>query len=76
MTPRHDPQAELTALVQRLVDARLREYAAALETWCERSLTDPAGRGVLVLDHEDGSWEMSLDADVPYGCIHHRQVRS
>jgi hypothetical protein len=64
--------ADFEALVQRIVEERVREYRDRLETLCEAALADPAGRGVLVVQSEDGSWEMSLDASVPYGTIHTR----
>ena len=48
-------------------------FDAELERMCERSLTDPAGRGVLVLGNLDGTYAMMLDESVPYGAVHSRK---
>ena len=46
-----------------------KRYLEDLEEMCERSLTDPLGRGVLVIRNDTG-WTMSLDAEVPWATIH------
>ena len=40
-------------------------------SWIERSVTDPEGRGVLVvLERGDEVRHMALDSDVPYGHVY------
>lgn len=45
-----------------------------IEEYCERSLTDSQGRGVLIYRHTDGI-EIGLDHSVPWGTIH-EHIRS
>ena len=69
-----DAHKDFAALVQRIVDQRLRERVSAVESACFMALLDQAGRGVLVVDHDDGSYEVTLDESVPAFNIHYRRV--
>lgn len=50
----------------------IREEVALKEEWAEKSLTDPEGRGVLIIRYHPGSSivYIGLDASVPWGTIH------
>lgn len=52
------------------IDEFVRGYWELLEEMCERSLTDPAGRGVVVIG-SDMAYSMGLDEHVPYGHVYH-----
>ena len=65
--------AELHGILDRAVKKAARDYFDAIEMMCEQMLVQPGNRGVLVHDHIDGSWEVELSLDVPFGQIHHRR---
>lgn len=46
------------------------ERARVIEEWCERSLTDPEGRGVAIVNDGPMRFYIGLDASVPFGTIH------
>lgn len=62
-------QSPFTGLIERHVRAIIQSENDLLEEYCERSLVDPAGRGVFVERWED-HMTVRLSADVPWATIH------
>lgn len=63
-------QSPLTPLIAARALYILSERARILEEWCERSLTDPEGRGVVLINDGPSKFYVGLDASVPFGTIH------
>lgn len=59
------PDQQMNAL-QELMDRLTREFMAHLDAMVIESVTDPWQRGVLVVTHLDGSYEMRLSDQVPH----------
>lgn len=56
--------------VEKFTRAVVAAQAAVMEEWCERSLVDPEGRGVLVIwDEYPLSFRIGLSAEVPWGSL-------
>ena len=54
--------------IAALVRARVRSEHALIEEYCERSLVDPDGRGVLVHEYTDAI-TVELSGTVPWGTL-------
>jgi hypothetical protein len=65
------PDTGYTELIEPHILRAIEEKHNAIETMCERMLTDPEGRGVLVTDYPDAGWTVALSPDVPWGEIHY-----
>lgn len=76
--------SDVSGTIRQQVTAMLTRRSEIIEEFAERSLTDPLGRGVLVVEHEppafvmDEGWvyrlpdfSVGLSADVPSGQIHY-----
>jgi len=62
-----DPFAK--ALADAIAE-RFTNQCALIEEWCERSLVDPEGRGVLIEWHDyPTAFAIGLSTDVPWGTI-------
>ena len=57
------------AALSRYLDFLRAERERVIEEWCERSLTDPEGRGVVIVNDGPTKFYIGLDASVPFGTI-------
>jgi hypothetical protein len=62
--------------VARCSAAIFRRECAKIEEWCERSLTDPEGRGVLILRRSQGVFDIGLSSLVPWAEIYEVETRA
>ena len=65
------PVCDAGLMLQRYARQLAEQRIKAEEEWCERSLTDPAARGVLVKEHGGPiDYTIELSSTVPYGEVH------
>jgi hypothetical protein len=60
-------------LINGLVRAQAAAWSDRMEEYCEKSLTDSLGRGVLVHNHTNG-FLVQLSSDVPWATIHEHNM--
>lgn len=75
----YEVEAAFSNEVREIISQLAKARAQQMETMCEKSLLDPDKRGVLVVEtYKKDSYlietNVSLDASVPYGQIHHKTV--
>lgn len=57
--------------IGRFIIAGLRQQSAVMEEWCERSITDPESRGVMMIqDPATLTTRICLSYLVPYGHVY------
>jgi len=63
-----DPYREA---LEREIERVIQQHTELLEEWCEKSLVDPEGRGVLLIwDRYPTDLRIGLSEDVPWGEIY------
>ena len=74
--PAYDAQEfDIRQILEPLIKEQLKAENEFLEMWCEKMLTDPEGRGLLVKSYQrPGSYirdyTCELSHDVPWGSMH------